>query len=304
MEKPIVSICVPAYRAERYISETLESVRGQSFTAWELIVTEDGSRDRTEAIVDSFSRTVAQKVRYVRQEINLGLPATRNAGITLADAEWIALLDSDDLWTVDHLESLVRATQTTPEAELVHSGSILFQSETGRDIDIRAPSPELRAVFPLSLFDARYIIQPASVLLRKALWLRVGGFNPAFRYVEDREMWLRCVRSGAVVKYSGSNTCRYRKHSGALSNHAAEMAEASAAVFDQHLDWEAIPEDVRLRSSAEMWASAGKLRQRSEPRIAARHFRRACSIQFKWDWRVRSLILNLVSYGRRKTNAL
>ncbi len=78
---PALSVCVPAYNADRFLAETLESVRNQTFTDWELVVTEDGSRDGTERIVRDFAATVKQPVRYLRHEKNRGLPATRNTGI-------------------------------------------------------------------------------------------------------------------------------------------------------------------------------------------------------------------------------
>ena len=79
MTAPLISICIPAFRAERFLAETLASVRAQTFTDWELIVTEDGSRDRTEEIVRAFAASVAQPVRYTRHDPNRGLPAIGNA---------------------------------------------------------------------------------------------------------------------------------------------------------------------------------------------------------------------------------
>lgn len=289
-----VSICIPAYHARRYLGETLACVREQQFTDWELIVTEDGSDDGTAQLVRDFAASVAQPVRYERHEKNLGLPATRNTGIASARAAWIALLDSDDLWMPEHLGALIETAKRQPTADLIHAGSILFDSDSGRELERRAPSPEMVAMFPLSLFDRRYVIQPASVMFKKSLWQQIGGFNPAFRYVEDREMWLRCARAGAVFAYTGRETCRYRKHQAALSAHAAEMAEASAEVFDQHLDWEALPTDLRHRLSAETWAAAGKLRQRRDPLTAARHFRRACARQWRCEWQVRAFAFGLL----------
>src|SRR5688572_7380498 len=105
MTPPLISICIPAFHAENFLPAALESVRAQRFTDWELIVTEDGSRDSTEEIVREFARTVSQPVRYDRHEQNLGRPATRNTGIAAATAEWIALLDADDVWTTGHLEA-------------------------------------------------------------------------------------------------------------------------------------------------------------------------------------------------------
>lgn len=294
MTTPFISICVPAYRAERYLEATLDSVRTQTYQHWELIVVEDGSKDQTQMLVDTFATRVTQPVRYLHHTENQGLPATRNTGIEAARGEWIALLDSDDLWTPDHLETLVtRVNQDN--ADLVHAGSILFQSDTGKLLQERAPTPEMTADFPHSLFCGDYIIQPASVLLRHDLWRQVGGFDPAFRYVEDRDMWLRCARAGARFAYTGKQTCLYRKHSAALSTHAAEMAEASAAVFDKHLDWDQIPRDLRRRLAAETWAAAGRLRQRRNPSLASHHFQRACAVSWRLDWWLRGTVCAVIA---------
>lgn len=298
MSFPLVSICIPAYKAERYLAQTLDSVAEQSYDNWELVVVEDGSRDGTEEIVNRFSRSVRQSVRLIRHPENRGLPATRNTGIEAALGSWIALLDSDDLWAPEHLASLVRSSQSSARPDLIHSGSLLFESNTGKNLETRAPSEEEIANFPHSLFVSDYIIQPSSVLLRRGLWEKVGGFDPAFRYVEDRDMWLRCARAGAQFAYTGENTCLYRKHASALSTHASEMAEAAAAVFDKHLDWEAIPRETRRRRAAETWAAAGKLRQRRDPQLARRNFLRACAISWRMEWWLRANACALLALVR------
>ena len=273
-ETPTVSICIPAYQAERYLPETLQSVREQSFRDWELIVIEDGSQDGTEEIVRRFAGDVSQKVVFQRHAENRGLPATRNTAIAQARAKFIALLDADDYWEPGHLETIVADLSETG-ADLVHSGSVLFDSNTRRTLEIRAPSPEQVREFPRSLFVADYIIQPASAALTKELWERVGGFDESYRYVEDREMWLRCARSGARFHFTGKNTCFYRKHAAALSTHGAEMAIASARVFEQHLDWPEIPEHLRISSASGAWVAAARILQRAEPRRASELLLRA-----------------------------
>lgn len=280
---PAISICIPAYNAGYYIAETLASVRAQTFADWELIVVEDGSRDGTEAIVQGFAASVAQPVTFLRHENNRGLTTTRNTGIAAARAEWIAILDSDDLWTPDHLASCWERA-AAGGAELVHGGSVLFDHDTGAELEIRMPDAREIAEFPLSLFEHRYIVQPSSVLLAKALWEKVGGFNPAFSHVEDLEMWMRCARAGARFACTGRVTCRYRKHGAAMSAQSAAMAEAFARVYAQHVDWEAIPFARRQQRAAEGWASAARLRWRAEPAVAREHFRRACAVQWRARW--------------------
>lgn len=274
MTEPLISICIPAYRAEKHLRETLESARAQTFGNWEMIVTEDGSRDSTEDIVRSFAATVSQAVTYHRHDPNRGLPATRNHGISIAKGEWIALLDSDDLWTNDHLQRLAERA-AIGDADLIHGGSVLFDSDTGKELETRVPAEEDISRFPISLYLGKYVIQPSSVLLRRELWKQVGGFNPDFRYVEDREMWLRCARAGGRFAYTGHITCRYRKHGAALSRHSEPMAIASAKVCEQHVDWDRLPRTLRRRETAEAWTAAGRLVLRQNPRAASGYFRRA-----------------------------
>ncbi|AHF92578.1 glycosyl transferase [Opitutaceae bacterium TAV5] len=279
MNPPFVTLCLPAYNAARYLPETLACVRAQTFADWELIVTEDGSAESVETLVLAFAQTVPQPVVYQRHEQNRGLPATRNTGIAAARGEWIALLDSDDLWTPDHLAGLVACALRRPDAGLVHAGSVLFDSDTGRELEIRAPSAEAVRDFPRSLYLGDYVVQPSSVLLKKSLWASVGGFDPSYRYVEDREMWLRCARAGARFAFTGRNTCRYRKHAAALTAHAGPMAVAGAQVLERHLDWDVVAAPCRRLLTAEAWTSAGRIALRSDPRAA-----RAC---FSRAWRIR-----------------
>jgi glycosyltransferase involved in cell wall biosynthesis len=289
---PPVSICIPAFRAERFLGETLASIRAQTFTDWEVIVVEDGSRDATEQIVRDFAAGGPQPVRYLRHDTNRGLTNTRNTGIAAARAAWIAILDADDLWTPDHLATCgERAARG--DVDLVHGGSVLFESDTGAEVEHRTPDARAVADFPLSLFENRYVVQPSSVLLAKSLWEHVSGFNPDFQHVEDREMWLRCARAGGRFACTGRETCRYRKHGAAMSAQSAAMAEACARVLEQHLDWEAIPREQRCRLTAEAWAAAGRLRWRSEPGIAREHFRKANALHWKPRWWLHGALCSL-----------
>jgi glycosyltransferase involved in cell wall biosynthesis len=296
---PLVSICIPAYQAEIYLPEALASVRTQSFTDWELIVTEDGSHDAAEALVADFARSVSQPVRFERHTQNKGLPATRNSGIGTATGAYIALLDADDYWDSKHLQTAV-AIITETGASLAHAGSVLFDSESGNTLGIRAPSTGAIESFPQSLFLAEYIIQPSSVVLARTLWDRVGGFNETYRYVEDREMWLRCARAGARFAFTGQNTCYYRKHPAALSTHAAEMAIASARVFEQHLDWSQIPAQLRMQQAASAWVAAARILQRTEPSRSSAMLLRAQQIVPSFERYFWAAALRLYSYALKR----
>lgn len=299
MSTPLISICIPAYHARAFFPEALKSVRTQTYANWELVVIEDGSDDGSEELVAEFAKTVQQAVYFQRHERNKGLPATRNTGIAQARGEYVALLDADDYWAPDHLADL-HAKVVETGADIAHSGSILFDSNSGKMLEIRAPSAGAIDNFPQSLFVADYVIQPASVMLSKVLWQRVGRFNEDYRYLEDREMWLRCARAGARFAFTSRNTCYYRKHTAALSTHAAEMAIASARVFEQHLDWAEIPRHLRVCRTAETWVAAARILQRAEPFRASELLQRAQRISPRFDRLLWAHALRLYSLFRSR----
>lgn len=269
-----VSICIPAYNAEKYLPETLESIRNQTFKDWELIVTEDGSKDRTEDLVSEFAQSVSQPVRYQRHQKNKGLSPTRNSGIQAAASPLVALLDADDYWAPDHLESIVAVFEER-EVDIVHSGSILFDDETREQISVRAPTPEEISNFRDSLYRHTYIIQPSSVVIRDRVFKKIGYFDTCFKICDDMEFWFRATRNGFNFAYTGKNSCFYRKHGTALSSRSAALVEETALVYEKHLDWPEIPRALRRETTSKTFADAGKMNFRSNPDKAGELYFRA-----------------------------
>ena len=110
----LVSVVVPAYRADRFLHGALDSVRRQRYSAWELIVVEDGSEGATQSLVEALAQEFPERrVVYLRHEQNRGLGATRNTAIQAAQGEFVALLDADDLWLETHLAAAVEALNET-----------------------------------------------------------------------------------------------------------------------------------------------------------------------------------------------
>jgi glycosyltransferase involved in cell wall biosynthesis len=101
----LISIVMPSYNTAEYISETIESVLNQSYVNWELIIVDDCSNDQTEEIVYSYKDS---RIYFYKNEKNCGAAISRNKGIRLARGEWIAFLDSDDLWANNKLEKQLR----------------------------------------------------------------------------------------------------------------------------------------------------------------------------------------------------
>lgn len=278
MNAPLITVCIPAYRAEAYLETTLRSVAEQTFTRWSIIVTEDGSKDRAEEIVRAFAAQVAQPVLYNRHEHNRGLPATRNTGIAAAQSEWVAFLDSDDLWKPAHLESLVAAAEKD-NPDLVFAGTIPFDHDSGAPFPAVVPTSVDLDRLPLALYTGTLSILPSAVMVRRDAFARFGLISTAFPCVNDTEYWLRILRRGGRAAYSGSATCLYRKHAGAMSTRSVEMLHDSARLCEHYADWTAIPSDVRRSRPASLYRWAGVTLLNDRPREALVMVKQALRLQ-------------------------
>lgn len=100
---PLISIITPCYNCEQYIAETIESVLAQTYTNWEMLITDDCSNDQSPEILNSYAQR-DKRINIIRHEQNWGAAKARNSAIELSQGEYIAFLDSDDLWTPQKLE--------------------------------------------------------------------------------------------------------------------------------------------------------------------------------------------------------
>lgn len=116
---PKISVIVPAYNAEKYISETIESVLGQTYQDFELIILNDGSKDKTPEIVQQYA-SKDQRIQLINKP-NTGVSDTRNLGMSLAKGDYIALLDADDLFMADYLEKKLGFLEKNREYDFVLS---------------------------------------------------------------------------------------------------------------------------------------------------------------------------------------
>lgn len=113
--QPFVSVVMPSYNAEKYISEAIQSVIAQTYENWELLIIDDCSTDSTANIVKQFS-DVDSRITLYSNPKNMGVALTRNKGMNLANGSWIALLDSDDVWHKDKLEKQIELAGKTGES--------------------------------------------------------------------------------------------------------------------------------------------------------------------------------------------
>lgn len=185
---PKVSVIVPAYNAERFIEQAITSVVAQSFPDWELLVIDDCSSDGTCAAVEALAARDG-RIRLLRNETNQGVARTRNRGLELCRGEYIALLDSDDVWHPHKLRHQLERLEQTGAGLCCTSYRI---------VDVRGEKAREDYLVPETLsFDGllkENVIGCSTVLLRGSM-MKNYRFTTEY-YHEDYVLWLELLRDG------------------------------------------------------------------------------------------------------------
>lgn len=182
---PLISVIIPVYNGENTIKKTIESVLSQTLPDFELIVINDGSQDATSEIVNSINDSRIQIFSYP----NAGTNSARNRGIYQAKSEHIAFIDADDLWTVDKLETQLKALQTHPEIAVAYSWSD-YIDQAGKFLRRGSHISVTGNVYP-HLLLSNFLENGSNALIRKQALIEVGGFDESLTHAEDWDMWLR-----------------------------------------------------------------------------------------------------------------
>lgn len=206
---PRVSVVVPVYNRSVFLGQTIEGVLRQSCPDWELIVVDDGS---TEDIGGFLAAYAEGRIRLVRQE-NQGNAAARNRGAGESRGEFLAFLDSDDVWHADFLTACLESLAANPQAAVSYSRWEYISSD-GRLLPKeyryrRASQAGLLEKLILGMF-----IYPSAALIRRSVFERVGGFD---RNLDDWDLWLRLAAQGYEFVPVERKLLSYRLHPGNLS---------------------------------------------------------------------------------------
>ncbi len=212
-QTPKVSVIIPAYNTAAFIAETLNSVFGQAFRDFEVIVINDGSPDTTE--LEVALEPYRNRIRYLKQE-NRGLPGARNAGIGLARGELLAFVDSDDLWLPDYLSAQVEFLDAHPRVYASIADALLFGS--GGDVVWRMLKEGAGPILGFEEMLKRKGGQlPSAMVARRQRVVDVGLFDERIRIGEDVEFCVRLVFPEGAVGYLGRVLVKYRQRPGSLT---------------------------------------------------------------------------------------
>jgi glycosyltransferase involved in cell wall biosynthesis len=223
---PTISVVIPAYNAEGTILETVASVLQQTFSDFELIVIDDGSKDRTVELLQSIKD---ERLKVFSYE-NGGLPVARNRGLSRSTGECIAFVDADDLWAPDKLELQLAALQQHPEAGVAYSWTSIID-EQGKPLYDNAPSLFEGNVYA-QLLIGDFIYSGSNTLIRREAIESVGGFDPVLKSCEDWDCWLRLAAHWPFVVVP-KHQILYRRSSGAMSSKVEVMREAALIAMEK-----------------------------------------------------------------------
>jgi hypothetical protein len=229
-----VSIVLPTYNSERYLSLAIESCLKQTHQNLELIIVDDNSTDGTPDIVRTYAAH-DRRIRFVvRNETEPGLPESLNLGFSLAKGRFLTWVQSDNLYTPSAIEYMVQQLCTFPEVGLVYCST--HHIGDGAGSSLAAPCFFNATLPPNAL--ARWTVISGSFLYRRDVMERVGPYRPECRYFEDLDFFVR-VCTQFPAKFCIEPCHFYRRHSGSLtsaySDHGRNWKVWQRRIRDEHL---------------------------------------------------------------------
>lgn len=219
MNKPFISIIMPVYNAEKYVAQAIDSVLKQTYKNWELWIIDDGSKDGSERIIQN-KKCTDDRIRFVKNEQNMGVAKTRNRGVQLANGEWIAFLDSDDMWEEEKLEKQAVLLEKGKNVGIVYTGSA-FVDENNKRAEYILNVPQMVSFQKLL---KQNVISCSSVLVQKYYMQKYK--MPDGDLHEDYATWLRILKEGGMAYGIDEPLLIYRVSSQSKSGnkvHAVKM---------------------------------------------------------------------------------
>jgi glycosyltransferase involved in cell wall biosynthesis len=263
MTSPTFSVVVPLYNKESSVTATIESVLAQTFAGFELIVVDDGSTD------ESRQRVLAVEDLRIRlhSQPNAGVAHARNAGIRLATAPYIALLDADDLWHPEFLERIHKLTKLFPTASAYATRYAFRQGSSDRAPSLPGLTPggsRLIEDYFRHVAEGDMLLTASSVCMPTSVLQRIGDFPPSERIGEDQDLWIRVALDGPIA-WDDRCSVYYRQDADAMATRARPEPEPWPFVMrllqrlrDGRLP-EAVAADARRYAARQLVGQASQL---------------------------------------------
>jgi hypothetical protein len=229
---PSVSVVIPVRNAEKTLARALESVVAQTVQVQEIIVVDDHSSDGTVAVANAYANPL---VKILSLPAHRGAAAARNAGIGAATSDWVAFLDADDEWDCHKIAKQLLAVSSNPTISFVFCASNEFSvtgeplGDTFRNFPVTSGGDTWKA-----LLATNFVATP-TVVARRDLLLRLGGFDESLKVGEDQDMWIRLALEGPTA-YVPENLARVHVQQRSISTWTlADQYDYTLPMIERHL---------------------------------------------------------------------
>lgn len=221
---PLVSICIPTYNGERFLSKTLESVIKQSYKNWEIVIQDDKSTDQTVAIAKNFKDQCSiQNIKISVNSNNLGMALNWNLAVAKASGKYIKVMGQDDLLDACCIARQVQILEENPQHSLVTCARRMIRPN-GKPIFDRVLYKESQIMDEVIVsqkclrFGGNFIGEPVAVLAKKEYFHSSGGFDKRFKYFIDVDMWIKIMKYGSIY-FQKEALCSFRIHQNSVTFH-------------------------------------------------------------------------------------
>jgi len=301
ISKPRVSVIIPAYNTAPLIGSCLDSVFSQTYLDFEVLVVNDGSSDTKQ--LEQVLQKYASRLVYIKQE-NKRAAGARNTAIREARGEFVAFLDSDDIWFPDHLASQMAFLDQNPSFDMVYSDSLLGV-DAGSHTRFMERCPSHGPVTFAALVVERCQVSISTVVVRKTAIVKAGLFDESLARCDDYDMWLRAAWHGARIGYTHRVQARLNEgRPGSLGQSRLKMAQAYWQILEKTGAFPLSASDREVVQQRIREIRARCLFEEGKSELLARRFERARTLFFEANQHWRAPKLTLALFGLKVAPAM
>ena len=244
-----ISIIVPIFNAQNYLDETIQTVLNQTYSNWELLLIDDGSTDESAKICQQYLKEDARILYFYK--VNGGQASARNLGIKNSSGEWLAMLDSDDLWHPEKLNRQITAINENDKIEYCFTNTSAFKDSIQNEIE-NYDKYAFGLFHNKTLFKIVYQhnhIANSSVMIKKSLLQLTGVFdeNRSLIGCEDWDLMLRIFKQNSLTYGLKEKLLYYRLHAEGVHNQNIKMFSGKIHVYSKYDNDTDVSRLIRLR---------------------------------------------------------
>lgn len=229
MKDRLITVIIPAYKAGNYIKETIQGVLDQTHTNFELIIVDDGSPDDQAEVIIPLAKE-DDRIQYIKQK-NAGVSSARNHGYRLSKGDYLAFLDADDIWLPNNLEKKLAKFANDSAVGLVHSDMAIMDGNSKLTGEIKS-GKEGAILDDLLAWNGTCIPTPSSILVKREVLEKVGGFDLELSNAADQEFFFRVAQNYKIGRVP-EVTWWYRVHDNNMHSNIPIMEKDALLAYQR-----------------------------------------------------------------------